>query len=92
MSARAVTISETKSPAPCSRQSVLKAEFVIPAMGARTTGVSSTTSLFAKPPFAIGNRSGAKFFVSNPTTSEPTKIELDQSRFALAPWCRVHEL
>ena len=40
--ARVVIISQTKSPAPCSRQSWRKATLVIPAMGASTTGGSTT--------------------------------------------------
>ena len=61
MSALAVTISETNNPAPCSRHRVLNAEFVIPAMGARTTGASKTTSLLLKFPFEMGKRSGETF-------------------------------
>ena len=45
--ARAVTISDTNNPAPCSRQSARKAELVIPAIGARTTGGSITWSPLA---------------------------------------------
>jgi hypothetical protein len=40
INALAVTISETKRPAPCSLHRVLKGAFVIPAIGARTTGGS----------------------------------------------------
>ena len=40
INARAVTISDTKRPAPCSRQSVRKGALVIPAIGASTTGGS----------------------------------------------------
>ena len=40
MSARAVTISETNKPAPCSRHSVRNGALVIPAIGASTTGGS----------------------------------------------------
>src|SRR3954453_14499610 len=40
-SAREVTISATYRPPPYSRQSLRKAELVMPAMGARTTGVST---------------------------------------------------
>ncbi|CAB4553219.1 unannotated protein [freshwater metagenome] len=58
INARAVTISETNKPAPCSRHKVRNAELVIPAIGARTTGVSKTTSLLTKLPLEIGSRSG----------------------------------
>ena len=47
ISARAVTISETNKPAPCSRHSARKAELVIPAIGASTTGGSITWSPLA---------------------------------------------
>jgi len=49
--ARLVVISETYSPAPDSLQSRRNARFVIPAMGASTTGGSTTTS-----PTRIGKR------------------------------------
>ena len=40
INARAVTISETNKPAPCSRQSMRNGAFVMPAIGANTTGGS----------------------------------------------------
>jgi hypothetical protein len=58
INARAVTISETNKPAPCSLHNLLKAALVIPAIGARTTGVLSITSLFSKLPLEIGRRRG----------------------------------
>ena len=47
--ARAVTISDTNKPAPCSRQSNRKAELVMPAIGASTTG-----TVRSKPPPRMG--------------------------------------
>ena len=81
-SARAVTISETKSPAPCSRQSMRKAELVIPAIGARTTGGSTKCT-----PSLSGSESGS----SSRVDVVLTMLLLDQVQFALAPLCRDHE-
>ena len=82
ISARAVTISETNNPAPCSRQSVRKGAFVIPAIGAKTTGGSMMWS-----PLASGKVS--VFMI--PEGEVLTMPQPDLMRCALAPLCRDRE-
>ncbi|CAB5016290.1 unannotated protein [freshwater metagenome] len=83
INARAVTISETNNPAPCSRQSVRKGAFVIPAIGARTTGGSIMWS-----PLASGR-------VSPFMSLEGVALAMPQPdlvQCVLDPLCRDREL